>query len=280
MLYEIDGKPAFRIDLYDHAVAHKWKNLIESIYVGDGEDIDHKRSFFSLWEESEIQLLLLEAIKKINAFLKTNFIKIPENINWRDQNFYNNLHMKFETLSGEFDNPTKLIKIAPMDIKESVRDLNYCVHALEHRSFNSDEKYLPIQWTKKRISTPRIKLADDEYELIQFHQRKNKVYLAYNELGKSYADLYEDNLPIGYAATKNNHYIGADIFIALQNKKNIFSIGFLKWAKKNKMDPYEKKHGIGLLEIGKAEIIDIDYLTKDSKIDIILERKQKNDKSV
>ena len=29
MLYEVDGKPAFRIDLYDHTVAHKWKKLIE-----------------------------------------------------------------------------------------------------------------------------------------------------------------------------------------------------------------------------------------------------------
>jgi hypothetical protein len=222
---------------------------------------------------------LLETIKKINSFLKTNFISIPDNINWKDQEFYNNLHMKFETLSGEFDNPTKLIKIAPMDIKESVRDLNYCVHALEHRSYKSSKKYLYIPWTKKRISTPRIKLADAEYELFQFHQTKNKVYLAYNELGKSYIDLYENNLPIGYARTKNNHYIGADIFIPLLNDENIFPKGFLKWAKKNKIDPYEKKHGIGLLEIGKAEIIDIDYLTKDSKIDIILERK-KNDKSV
>jgi len=273
MLYEIDGKPAFRIDLYDHAVAYKWKNLIESIYVGDGEDIDHKRSFFSLWQESEIQLLLLETIKKINSFLKKDFISIPKNINWKDQKFYNNLHMKFETLSGEFDNPTKLMKIAPMDIKESVRDLNYCVHVLEQRSFGRIEKKLPIQWTKKRNLTLREKLTDDEYELIQFHQTKNKVYLSYNELGKSYIDLYKDNLPIDYAATKNNHYIGADIFISLQNKKNIFPIGFFKWANENKIDPYEKKHGIGLIEIGKVELIDIDHLTKDSKIDIILERK-------
>ena len=71
MLYEVDGIPAFRIDLYDHTVAHKWKKLIESIYVGDGEDIDHMRTFFSLRTRDEIKDMLLDAVKNINTFLKT-----------------------------------------------------------------------------------------------------------------------------------------------------------------------------------------------------------------
>jgi len=108
MLYEIDGKPAFRINLYDHTVAHKWKNLIESIYVGDGEDIDHMRTFFSLRTRDEIKDMLLDAVKNINTFLKTEFIKTPKQINWNDQDLYNTLHMAFEKLSGDFDNPTKL----------------------------------------------------------------------------------------------------------------------------------------------------------------------------
>ena len=35
-------------------------------------------------------------------------------------------------------------------------------------------------------------------------------------------DLCNDDLPFDYDATKNNHYIGADIDIALKDKKNIF----------------------------------------------------------
>ena len=132
MLYEIDGKTAFRIDLYDHTVAHKWKNLIESMYVGDGEDIDHVRSFFDLRTRDEIKNILLDAVAKINSFLKKEFIQIPKQIDWYDQDLYNTLHMAFEKLSGDFDNPTKLMKIAPMRIQENIRDLNFCVHALEH----------------------------------------------------------------------------------------------------------------------------------------------------
>jgi len=277
MLYEIDGKPAFRIDLYDHTVAHKWKNLIESIYVGDGDDIDHIRTFFSLRTRDEIKDMLLDAVTNINTFLKTEFIKIPKHVDWDDQNLYNTLHIAFEKLSGDFDNPTKLMKIAPMNIKENIRDLNYCVHALEHGSIeHSSSKStlddLPIQWTKKRTTTPRIKLTEEEHNLFQFNRTKNEVYLAYNELGKSYVDLYKDNLPIDYDATKNNHYIGADIKIALTDKENIFESGFIDWCKDNNIDPSEKKHGIGLLPIGKVETINIEHLTKDSKANIIVER--------
>ena len=272
MLYEIDGKPAFRINLYDNTVATGWKELIKSIYVGDGEDIDHKRTFFNLNSKDEIRGMLVDSIKTINSFLKTKFIKIPTHVNWEDQDLYNTLHIAFEKLSGDFDNPTKLIKIAPMHIKESIRDLNYCVHALEHGSIKSTSEQLPIQWTKKRDTTPRIKLKDEQYELIQFDMKKHEVYLAYNELGKSFVDLYQDNLPLDYNATKNNHYIGADIHIGLVDKAQIFEEGFLQWCQNNNLEPFDRKHGIGLLAIGKVEIIDIGYLTKDSKANIIMER--------
>ena len=89
MLYEIDGKSAFRINLYDNTVATKWKELIESVYVGDGEDIDHKRTFFNLRSREEIQEMLLNSVKTINSFLKTELIRIPTHVNWQDQDLYN-----------------------------------------------------------------------------------------------------------------------------------------------------------------------------------------------
>ena len=269
MLYEIDGKSAFRINLYDHAVAHKWKNLIDSIYVGDGDDIDHKRTFFHLQTVEEIRNTLLDAIKNINTFLKTQFIELPKQIDWKDQGLYNTLHIAFEKLSGDFDNPTKLMKIAPMKIKESIRDINYCIHTLENP--NIKKKDLCIQWTKKREQTHRVKLENNDYELVQFHKNAEEVYLDYNELGKPYSDLFDDDLPITYKATKNKHYIGADIFLSFTNNKDIFGNKFIKWLKNNNIDPYNKKLGLGVIAIGKAEIIKIDHLTKDSKANIIKE---------
>ena len=273
MLYEIDGKSAFRIDLYNHSVASKWKSLIESIYVGDGEDIDHKRTFFNFQTTDEIRQMLLNSIENINTFLKREFIEIPKNIDWDDEDLYNKLHIAFEKLSGEFDNPTKLMKIAPKNIQENIRDLNFCVHALEHST--GEVGNLCIQWTKARTMTPRIDLTKDDYELFQFHQTANEVYLSYNELGKSYIDLWRDNLPVDYDATKNNHFIGADIEIALTDKANIFQPEFVDWCHNNNIDPEQKNHGIGLLPIGKIEKINIEHLTKDSKANIIIERNKK-----
>ncbi len=273
MLYEIDGIPAFRINLYNHSVAHKWKELISEIYVGDGEDIDHIRTFFPLRSMTEIKEMLMDAIESINAFLKKEYIVLPDVIDWNDQEIFNTLHNAFEKLSGEHDNPTKLMKIAPMHIKEKIRDLNYCIHGLEHDGkYETNMTLLNIQWTKKRERTKRIKLQDAEYEHIQFNQNKNEAYLSYNELGKNYIDLWKDNLPITYEASKNNHFIGADIIVSLEDKENIFENGFTSWCRDNNVDPYNKKHGIGLLPIGKVEIIGIEHLTKDSKANIIIER--------
>ena len=70
MLYEIDDRPAFRIDLYDNPVSVKWKKLIESIFIGDGEDIDHIRTFFPFRNTADKRKILLDAIKSINSFLK------------------------------------------------------------------------------------------------------------------------------------------------------------------------------------------------------------------
>jgi hypothetical protein len=270
MLFEIDGIPSFEINLFDNSVAREWKKLINSIYVGDGEDIDHRRSFYNLRTKKEIKNDLLNAIKKINIFFKKEFIVIPKKINWNNQKIYNDLHIYFEKLSGNFDNPTKLIKIAPRDIKESIRDLNYCVHALEN--FNDAKKdNIKIQWTKFRTITPRVPLKKDDYNLIKFKKLSNEVYLSYNELGKNYIDCWKDGLNINYSSLKNNHYIGADFFISLKKQKNIFHNDFIQWMRAHNLDPYEKKHGIGLIAIGTAKIININHLTKNSKVTIIKE---------
>jgi hypothetical protein len=266
MLYEIDRSPSFRLHLYNNSVARKWKTLIDSIYVGDGEDIDHRRTFFKFQTKENAKNILITAIKNVNSFLKHEFITIPTK--W-DKETFNNLHITFERLSGDHDNPTKLVKIAPIKIKESIRDINYCIHTLENP--NIETKDLSIEWTKKREQTHRVKLESNDYELVQFHKNDGEVYLEYNELGKPYSDLFADGLPITYKATKNKHYIGADILLSFTDNKDIFGNKFIKWLKNNNIDPYNKKLGLGLVPIGKVEIIKIDHLTKDSKANIIKE---------
>ena len=264
MLYGIDGSPAFRLELYNNSVAHKWKHIIKSIYAGDGEDFDNRRTFYQYRTSNQMKQDLIVAIKNINTFLKHEFIQVPTNF---DQDFLNELHIKFERLAGEFDNPTKLMILATIEIKESVRDLNFCVHSLEN--VNDANNTITIQWTKLRESTPRVPLEKSEYQYMQFDRKMNEVYLHYNELGKNYIDIWKDNLDPNYTNLKNNHFIGADILISFDNKESIFEKEFLSWCEKNKIDAFDKNNGIGNLPIGKIEWLNRVQLTKDSKIDII-----------
>jgi hypothetical protein len=64
---------------------------------------------------------------------------------------------------------------------------------------NNDIK---IQWTKGREQTKRIKLEKMNIKIVQFHKKKFEVYLDYNELGKSFIDLWKDNLPKDYSNLK------------------------------------------------------------------------------
>ena len=274
MLFVIDDIPSFRIHFYKTSIADKWQSLVEESYVGDGKDIDSRRSFYHLQNKTDVKNDLLKAIERINSFVKFNFINLPKQINWDDGNFYNELHVCFERLSGEFDNPTKLFKIAPEHVKESIRDLNYCVHTLEHDNINNNKTELKIQWTKTREQTKRTKFEEHEYDNFQFTKKKNEVYLAYNELGKNYVDLWKDNLPKNYSNLKNNHYVGKDIMISLEDADTIFENEFIEWMNANNIDPYDKTLGIGLAPIGKCEIINTSHLTKDSKVDIITEKEK------
>jgi hypothetical protein len=273
MFFSIDGKTGFEIELNNNPVANTWYSLIKESYVGDGLDFDNRRTFYSFKTINEMQLDLLNAIEKINLFLKKEFIKIKKPINWNDQNFYNYLHICFEKLSGSYDNHTRLLHVAPIKIKESIRDLNFCVHSLESKQYNKinlKKSEIRIEFSKNR-NTKRVPLKKVEEKLFQFSLKKFEVYLSYNELGKTYLDLHKDNLPIDYVGIKNNHFIGKDIFISLLNKKNIFDKNFIKWMEKNNKNPYDKTIGLGVLPIGRAKINKdvLNQLTKNSKLTII-----------
>jgi len=266
MLYAIDGTPAFRIELYENSVAGKWKNIINSTYTGDGTDFDHRRTFFYLQTKEEQQQELSRAIHKINAFLKKDFVEQPVDNDYTNQDFLNRLHIAFETLSGTFEKPTKFFTVAPAEIKEAVRDLNWIVHKLERN--HSEINKIKLHWNKNKKQM-RSKLTDEECELFQFEQKTDEVYLGYNELGKTYYDLWHDGLPIDYTGTRNSNYIGGDIDIYFSGSENIFPEQFKVWCREHNIDPYDKKHGLGLLPIGKLTWENKPSLTKHSKLDII-----------
>jgi hypothetical protein len=75
-------------------------------------------------------------------------------------------------------------------------------------------------------------------------------------LGKEYIDLYEDNLPIGYAGFKNLHYYSGETVLSFSDYDTFSDQRYSTWLQNNGIDLYNKKLGHGRIPIGIIEDIE------------------------
>lgn len=223
-----------------------------------GLDFDHKRCFYSWNTNEQIQKDLDSAIKYINNF----FNKDMFNTDRSDPEYFNKLHIGFEKLNQGYDDVTVLEIIGPQQLRESIKDINYCVHHLEYGYELKQE--LQLQWNKNTITRKPIEKTD--YEHATSTNKKHTVYLEYNEVGKSIGDLWHDNLPANYPGLKNNHFVGPDINFVFKDS-DLFPQEFLLWCKQKQIDPYDPQNGILNYPIGKFEYnFDMTSITPQSHI--------------
>jgi hypothetical protein len=257
----VDGKPSISIELFDHSVANKF--LDELKWHLDNSSVDNNEAFYNYADEATVQSDLLDAITKINTFLKTDFIKIPNQIDWNNHDIYNYFHLCFEQLNGKWDQPTTLLLIAPQEIKKAIRMINFAVHRLERRPYNIEREFY-LSWNKDAYR--RQQLTDDEHKYFTNIIKPGVVYLNYVEVGKNLFDLYQDDLDPTYGGYENLHYVGAEIRVNFNSVENdMFTPGFREWAKQHNIDLSDKQLGIGKLPIGTFTGSD-QLFTKDSKI--------------
>lgn len=257
----VDEKPSVVIELFDHSVANKF--LDELKWHISNSSVNDKETFYHYADEYTVRKDLLEAINKINSFLKTEFIKVPNNIDWDDHAIYNEFHLYFEQLNGTWDKPTKLLSIAPSNIKEAIRMINFCVHRLERRPYRIN-RTLYLSWDKQ--SYRRQALTKEEHNFFTSLIKPNTVYLNYVEVGKNLLDLYYDDLDPAYEGYKNLHYVGAEAVMDFEGtEQDVFTDSFRIWANKHGIDLNDKQLGIGKIPIGTFSGSD-ELFTKDSKV--------------
>ena len=257
----IDDKSLVSIELFDNSVATKF--LDELKWHVSNSSIDNQEAFYSYADEATIQSDLLNAIRTVNTFLRTNFIELPSNIDWDDHDIYNYFHEKFEQLNGKWGAPTKILTLGPESVRRAIRMINFAVHSLERRPYQRSRR-LYLSWDKE--SYRRQRLADEEHAYFTNIIQPNTVYLNYVEVGKNLLDLYHDGLDPQYNGYENLHYVGAEIVIEFGTQSyDMFDQGFRDWAKSNKVDLEDKMLGIGKIPIGTFEGSD-DLFTKDSNV--------------
>lgn len=264
----IDDTHTVNIECFDTPIGNKYGAMLKSEIDSKGVMTDDGESFSKYLEKDQIQNIMLQAFDDINKYLKQDIIDIKQ-IYWDDAIWRNQLHTIFEKLNGEYDNPSKLMLVAPTKIKEAVRRVNWGVHLLEQYPF---EKEWMMLWSKNpKECVDRIKFTDEDYECIEFEYKPWTVYLSYNEVGKDYRDIHEDNLPIEYARLKNNHYLGLDIEPNESMTGHVFAPEFKQWMIDNNIDPYNKQLGIGEFPVGKySQNFDNKVLSHTSQITEIL----------
>ena len=257
----VDGKPSISIELFDHSVAKKF--LSELKWHIDNSSVDNKEAFYTYADEATIKSDLLDAIQKINSFLRTDFIKVPVEIDWENHDIYNYFHLCFEQLNGKWNQPTRLLAIAPDEIKKAIRMVNFAVHRLERRPYVPERSFY-LSWDKSNYR--RQLLTKQEHEYFTNIIKPDTVYLNYVEVGKNLLDLFLDDLEPAYNGYENLHYVGAEAKLIFDNtEKDMFTPEFRNWAKHYGIDIEDKQLGIGKLPIGTFTGSD-NIFTKDSKV--------------
>jgi hypothetical protein len=257
---EVDKQFVIDIELFDTSVAKKFLNQLK--WHVSNSSINQRECFYGYAEEKVVQQNLLTAIDKINTFLKRSYITLPQYIDWDNHNFYNDLHQYFEKLNGEWGNPNLLMQVAPNDVKDAIRDLNFSIHRLETRPYDVNRMFY-LSWDKNTYR--REPLEEHEYELFTDTFVEGVVYLSYTEVGKHLKELYHDDLTPNYEAYKNLHYVGAEVHVRWDSTHEIFTDKFKQWAKQHDIDINDKKLGIGLMPVGTFKGSDKNF-TKDSKV--------------
>jgi len=211
------------VSLYDNDFVKRWCRLLD-------QEIRHgsllqEDTFSGFIPESLAKERLRQSIVTVNNFLKREYIAIPSDKDYKQSEFYNLLHEKFEQLAGpDWDHPSRLMCIAPAEIKLAVRHINRYCHRLETRPYKVE--------TQMRVefdTTQRCLLEPDDYALFQPNRNPNVVLLDYSTLGKSLRECFQDGLTADYHHVKIQQHYCAN-FILRFEPEPYTTQGFIQWC--------------------------------------------------
>lgn len=252
------------IDLHDNWFVNKWTKLfVEEVAV---KPILQTDTFSFFMTEEESKNCLISAVEKVNGFLKTKFIDVPDEASFNNPDYYNHLHLQFEQLAGpDWDQPTKLMVLAPKEIQLAVRHINRFCHRLEIRPYRL-EPLLRVEFD----THTRLPLGEKDFNLFTSFDQDDTVYLDYSTLGKGMMELYEDYLSPHYQNAKTQQHYSANFVIRFgQGTERRSREGFVPWMHQHGLD-ISTMRGIGHIPLGTLrQKNSLDSVTKSRKINKI-----------
>lgn len=240
---------SFDILLNDNNFVYKW--LQELQWCLDHCNFAQQEAFASMLPLDQAVEILKQSCKTINRYVK-NFIEIKDDILAQPTDYFNYLHIKFETINGSFGQPTKLFAVAPPELKQAIRNLNCYIHKLETKQNPEVRFYMSFDKDQYR----RQAMENSDYEYCEFKFDPGTLLVHYAELGKDFFDLFKDELDITYPGFKNLHYYSGESMMLFEPIDPFSYPGYVDWLTNRGIDPYNKHLGHGKIPLGK--VLDIE----------------------
>lgn len=252
------------VSLYDNDFVKRWCRLVnQEIARGSLLQEDTYSNFIP---ESLARQRLRHSITIVNEFLRREFISIPSDTDFDQPEFYNQLHQKFEQLAGpDWHRPTRLMCIAPPDVRRAVRHINRYCHRLEHKP------YVVLPQMRVEFDTVmRHTLQAQDYALFCSSHEPNVMVLDYSTLGKSLRECWQDGLPASYAGMRTQHHYSAN-FVLQFEPEHLDHQAFQHWCHDQGITHIPASE-LGHIKLGKINQLDsLEQVKKTATIQSIIQ---------
>jgi hypothetical protein len=187
----------------------------------------------------------------------------------------NLVHNYFENLQGTVENLSPYYKLAPPEIKYSIRQINNLCHEIETLCLSLRKAYYDPEWIRPSQITTFLNAR--RYALNREHRkgfaangydrRFAHVYMHWTQIGKTLMEVYRDeHAPVLDAATCDaithlQYYSGEfdiewgrDVLYGTHKWHTEEVSGFNEWLRREGYDPQDPSLSLGYLEIGRIDL--------------------------
>jgi hypothetical protein len=193
-----------------------------------------------------------------------------------DHEVMNLVHNYFENLQGTVENLSPYYKLAPPDIKYSIRQINNLCHEIETLCLSLRKAHYDPEWVRPSQITTFLNAK--RYPLNREHRkgfaangydrRFAHLYMHWTQIGKTLMEVYRDeHAPVLDAATCDaithlQYYSGEfdvewgrDVLYGTHKWHTEEIDGFTEWLRREGYDPDDPNLSLGYLEIGRVDLV-------------------------
>jgi len=192
-----------------------------------------------------------------------------------DHGVMNVVHNYFEHLQGTVENLSLYYKLAPPEVKYSIRQINNICHEVETLCLSIKKEYYQPDWVRPSqittfLNTTRYALTSEHREGFAkngYDRRFAHVYMHWTQIGKTLIEVFRDeDAPVLDQATCDaithlQYYSGEfdiewgrDVIYGKHSWHTKEIDGYNAWLIREGYDPHDPMLSLGHLEIGHIDL--------------------------